>query len=98
MTTVSLGETSTSAYTTRVGCCGCCTVKVERDDGSLRIGRLSLAPYCHLALLVFGFCFLLAGAVLTWLSYSNTNLDVKHAPLISSPHMKVQKRRNLKML
>ncbi|XP_035715294.1 uncharacterized protein LOC118438725 [Folsomia candida] len=76
-----IGDASIFAYATRVGCCGCCSIKVERDEDRFRIGRLSLAPYCHLALLVFGLCFLLAGAVLTGLAYSHPQ---QHAPLIYS--------------
>lgn len=76
-----VGDASIFAYATRVGCCGCCSIKVERDEDRFRIGRLSLAPYCHLALLVFGLCFLLAGAVLTGLAYSHPQ---QHAPLIYS--------------
>ncbi|CAG7629509.1 unnamed protein product [Allacma fusca] len=46
-------------------------VKAERDEGSLRIGGLALAANCHHIVLIFGFFFLLAGAVLTTLAYKS---------------------------
>lgn len=58
---------------TRINCgCGQCVpfrVKVEKDDGGLRIGKLTLATNCHLIIVIFGFFFLIAGSVLTALAY-----------------------------
>jgi hypothetical protein len=70
------GEAST--FTTRFPlCCGYCPIKVEREDGNgLRIGRLNLAPYCHIALSIFGLCFILAGGVLTGLAYNKSQETV----------------------
>ena len=65
-------------------------VKAERDEGSLRIGGLALAANCHHIVLIFGFFFLLAGAVLTTLAYKTKSavqeaesLDVSHQVMVS---------------
>ncbi|CAL8088279.1 unnamed protein product [Orchesella dallaii] len=73
-------------YVTRINCgCGQCVpfrVKVERDDGGLRIGKLTLASNCHLIIIIFGFFFLVAGSVLTALAYKEpTPLDDPDLPL-----------------
>lgn len=64
---------------TRINCgCGQCVpfrVKVERDDGGLRIGKLTLAANCHLVIVIFGFFFLIAGTVLTALAYKEPQPD-----------------------
>ena len=54
-------------------------MKAEKDDGSLRIGGLALASNCNHIVLIFGFFFLLAGAVLTSLAYKPKR-DSQDAP------------------
>jgi len=44
-------------------------LKVIKEEEGYKICGVSLAAHCHLILLIFGLCFILAGIVLTVLSY-----------------------------
>jgi len=51
-------------------------IRVEREDGSLLIGGVSLANNCQAIMVIFGFFFIFVGVVLTIISYK-TPLNAK---------------------
>ncbi|KAK2718719.1 hypothetical protein QYM36_005897, partial [Artemia franciscana] len=52
-------------------------LQIEKIDGGFSIGGTSVAANCHIIIIVFAFCFILVGMVLTAISYRPIESDEK---------------------